>query len=615
VDEYKMRPAALAHLAPYLYCAAVLCTTARAAQRSQRRGRRRARRRGEPAAGAAGAGGADDSGAASSGSSSDAGSVDSDGGARAEAGGAGRRRPSFPLAPEHPKHGTHVLVLRRRPVVPQLLGSFPAEPAADASDADREAFAAWYLGTFWTDQVWGSLAEGETLWALLQRAPPLSPTLARVMARVQAAAAARRERVSRAQLRHEHLRAAGAAGPAGGRPRRRGDAWGDDSDGEGASGEDSDPGGDFHALGEADIAALLEQQDAVGATATDEARYKDAALRSLDAIEAADLRHLPLPDSAALAAWPAAPAERNALIKGLASAANAAKAFRAEVDNTGEEGGAAPRLRVRAPPSNPELLVLERETHGTWMQLERGSLPPFQRCATAPDAAATAALMGLDPYQTFSFRLFAGHLDANLAGDNPPQLRAIVQGRPGAGKSRMMWAFLWYAFQRGAANKVRVATYTWRAAKQASGQDCWGEGRNSHCLGLVQRGEGGGVVVTTPTDPRALKLCRPSPQVSTPVTQATSTMYLWGLDAAGQHVREGDVAAMLETTEYMGLDERSFIGAQHFFKGHRRLTDCARNAGKAVRQGGPPKSEATVNFKDRIGCYRCWNLPHASKAF
>jgi hypothetical protein len=81
--------------------------------------------------------------------------------------------------------------------------------------------------------------------------------------------------------------------------------------------------------------------------------------------------------------------------------------------------------------------------------------------------------------------------------------------------------------------------------------------------------------------------------VSTPITPATSTNYLWGLKADGTYVRDNDVVAMLSTTDYIGLDEQSFIGANHFFKGHVRLQTCARSAGKRVRQGGQVAGAAT----------------------
>jgi hypothetical protein len=379
----------------------------------------------------------------------------------------------FQLRREHPKHATHVLVMRRRPVVPQLIGTFPPEPPADAPDDDRDVYAAWYLGTFYTDAVWDSLAEGETLWALLQRAPPLPATVARVMARVQAAAAARRERVARAQLRHADLRAAAADGGGGGgsSDEATDDGEGDDAAAALAAAEGR---GASRAATVAEIMALLERQNAPDPSAAEEAQFKQAALKPLNTIKPADLRHLELPPTHTRSAWPENATARKKMLKGLKAAASAAKAFRGMLDVAPEAFAAAAagaRLRVRAPPSNPELVVLERETNGTWMQLERGTLPPFERCASVPDAADTAKLMGLDPYQTFSFRIIAQHLDATLAGEHPPQLRAIIQGQPGAGKSRMMWAFLWYAFQHNAADRVRVATYTWRAAKQVRRRD------------------------------------------------------------------------------------------------------------------------------------------------
>jgi len=63
----------------------------------------------------------------------------------------------------------------------------------------------------------------------------------------------------------------------------------------------------------------------------------------------------------------------------------------------------------------------------------------------------------------------ASTLQAHLNGEsNIPQLRMVVTGEPGTGKSRILLAFLWYAYQHGASDYVAILAYTWRAALQIS---------------------------------------------------------------------------------------------------------------------------------------------------
>ncbi len=93
--------------------------------------------------------------------------------------------------------------------------------------------------------------------------------------------------------------------------------------------------------------------------------------------------------------------------------------------------------------------------------------PVYEKEATPPTADETAARFTLDPQQQRVFNTLVSTLQARAAGlglDEFPQQCIVVQGEPGAGKSQVFKAFLWWAFQHGLSDRVAICAYTWRAA-------------------------------------------------------------------------------------------------------------------------------------------------------
>ncbi len=100
-----------------------------------------------------------------------------------------------------------------------------------------------------------------------------------------------------------------------------------------------------------------------------------------------------------------------------------------------------------------------------------GEPPPF--IAVSPDihASDTIELFTLNEGQAAVFLYLVHQLDLDVAAERddgntptPPPSRFIVQGEQGSGKTRLIRAVQWHAFQRQWARWLTVTAYTWRAA-------------------------------------------------------------------------------------------------------------------------------------------------------
>jgi len=115
--------------------------------------------------------------------------------------------------------------------------------------------------------------------------------------------------------------------------------------------------------------------------------------------------------------------------------------------------------------SQPDLLILNKDEAARIRAAANKSkayiLWPDNSKPSIKDAADT---WNLTDDQRLPFFALATTLSAHLQGEDPPQLRMLVSGEPGSGKSRIILAFLWYAYQMGASNMIAVMAYTWRAA-------------------------------------------------------------------------------------------------------------------------------------------------------
>ncbi|GLC43695.1 hypothetical protein PLESTM_001505500 [Pleodorina starrii] len=95
-----------------------------------------------------------------------------------------------------------------------------------------------------------------------------------------------------------------------------------------------------------------------------------------------------------------------------------------------------------------------------------GEAPPYVLLPSdqLPTPDETIALFTLSDDQAAPFRLYADVLLAEKAGRRLPPITAILTGKPGTGKSQVVLALLWFAFQHRCTDLVAVVSYTWRAA-------------------------------------------------------------------------------------------------------------------------------------------------------
>lgn len=180
---------------------------------------------------------------------------------------------------------------------------------------------------------------------------------------------------------------------------------------------------------------------------------------------------------------PNTPASISAFNRSTKAATAATKAFRrAQVDSP----STANRLRSlrfvpRTTDSPAHVVILERrdltenaptqQTH-----LAPGTCPPYLPMFPCPSIQQVVQIFGLASDQALPFILQAETLDAMIEFTStrngnrvrPAQLLSNLTGEPGSGKTQVLLAFLWYAFQRNASHHIAVTAYTWRAAQQAS---------------------------------------------------------------------------------------------------------------------------------------------------
>jgi hypothetical protein len=97
-----------------------------------------------------------------------------------------------------------------------------------------------------------------------------------------------------------------------------------------------------------------------------------------------------------------------------------------------------------------------------------GHTPEFIPLEESPSIADTCRLFTLNMKQALAFTVLADRLLARLAEESQPQLLFLLLGDPGTGKSQVLKAFEWFAFQHNASQRIAVTAYTWRAALHVS---------------------------------------------------------------------------------------------------------------------------------------------------
>ena len=96
--------------------------------------------------------------------------------------------------------------------------------------------------------------------------------------------------------------------------------------------------------------------------------------------------------------------------------------------------------------------------------LKGSSPPPYIRLASPPTVQHTISLFRLDTEQQFPLRIMIHTLESDVKGEAPDQLLMSIMGGAGTGKSEVIKAFLWHAYQHGLNDRIAVTSYTWKAA-------------------------------------------------------------------------------------------------------------------------------------------------------
>ncbi|KXZ41505.1 hypothetical protein GPECTOR_425g289 [Gonium pectorale] len=95
-----------------------------------------------------------------------------------------------------------------------------------------------------------------------------------------------------------------------------------------------------------------------------------------------------------------------------------------------------------------------------------GSIPPFVRCSNAPSPEETALLFSLTEDQREPFLLYAHLLLTEALGPQhkQPPVCSVLTGKAGTGKSRVLQALLWLAFQHDCEKLIGLGRF--QRAKQ-----------------------------------------------------------------------------------------------------------------------------------------------------
>ncbi|GFR42755.1 hypothetical protein Agub_g3667, partial [Astrephomene gubernaculifera] len=126
---------------------------------------------------------------------------------------------------------------------------------------------------------------------------------------------------------------------------------------------------------------------------------------------------------------------------------------------------------------HPQLHVIGGATSlevTTLQQLQQacrgGALPPYTRCPRRelPSPEQVALLFSLHEEQARPFLRLAYTLLLEGIGLQQPPANVLITGRAGTGKSRILLALLWLAFQYDHQDMIAVTSYTHRGALEVS---------------------------------------------------------------------------------------------------------------------------------------------------
>ena len=466
-----------------------------------------------------------------------------------------------PLLFEHPQATTHMWKQRSRLCVPQLLRAAPFRPQCPvaADPAAHDAYARFIFGNFTPYRaavqlrtvVAGELGHDCDRWLQQGRLPldqaaqcsfcghgspfstcltrhMLHTALLRVTENVQLHTAAAARGVQRAHLREE-AEAAGLQTADFFAP----DVEADEEEDELAEQEDVE-------------AAETEEEEGLAGTAADEAVASALAHLAEAAPDTGFVEAAAAPFSQHPPPLPSATAAPQAPDRHW----RAPPSFAADMHAWEEAARDATTRHVPAttqrlvldpgPPIAARVEVLDSVT-GARLQSKAtpaGELPPYIKTRVPPSVEETVALFAMSPDQARPFRQLA----TALLDPHAPQQRVYALGAPGCGKSHIVHALLWFAWQHDLSHTVALTSYTWRAALN----------------------------------------------VSTPSNVGCSTTTFFGVHADRVTQRTaGRTQSNLADIRLLVVDEVSFVSQAHFFAMH-----TATHMAITVTRGAPLQEDA-----------------------
>jgi hypothetical protein len=417
--------------------------------------------------------------------------------------GDGRRTARYKLAPEHPQAETDMVMELTRMAIPQPIREIPRRPPSDGTAEAKAKYAAFVLALFSTacdgevrtdedsDGLWPEFleweenalrafreAEGEggtPQQAAYDAVEAMQAELAtwslNILWRMDGMARSfGRDKDSAATVRRE--RAAAADGLVA-------DLLG--SDGESLDGNNSDAGADEGEMVEANWNVGGANLESIMHAALHHTVAADVGEGSANERFMRDgLAGLPAPDWSSATMGSTGSGMRVASpsdLLDLDTAYEATKQYNTPDATPANAADLRLELRVGGGTWAAQLLLMDADDvghptdHATWT--DTPDMPMFVKLRTGdppPTPRQTSDLFGLSDDQRIPFAAMAVTLEAEVLHQRnpstvapPDQLLMTLCGMPGAGKSRVILAFLWHAFQHDASDMIAIVSYTWRA--------------------------------------------------------------------------------------------------------------------------------------------------------
>lgn len=398
--------------------------------------------------------------------------------------------PRYMFSDDHPQGSDYAYRPREEYVLNQFFSDPPPRPCEQAPWDDKQLYAAFVLANFtsdrdkWVRQALADMAAGAAavdLWALFKEWEGADTSLhARLckhfLTNINDHTAARQHNKERAILRREQLKGAALD--------ECGDPMEEDEDGpfrttRRHAHDDEGDGLDTHGLSTNQLDGLMSRllQAPHDGPVSSRAAYMSGALRPFQGIKPARVGPN-FPGSAPTAVVKGTRWVLTSLNTSLARIDLKTRQKSAFVAPTADASltvlrvdgvVAGARLDVLDATSPEGVAVRETKTFGLGQKL-----PHVKVVGDPPTLDDTIQLFTLSEDQALAFGRLATALLEEAFGRRPrgfEPIRAWVTGGPGCGKSQLLTAFEWFAFQHDKLHWIGKCSYTWRAASNISTPD------------------------------------------------------------------------------------------------------------------------------------------------